>query len=180
MDGLFADISNEEHFVNHITKSYEQVPRAIRSVMWCEQTVDAERVQHAFTLYTQNIETFKLYLASENPDHYKRAGALLHALYKSNCVIELKLESSSEELDAGYTRVAQGDAEAVISFVTFYEVYHNQLLAFDTAYRCCVAYEDDPQSYDFDYLHNVCRYLQANNNLSLDSMHMLFKSLMLK
>lgn len=45
--------------------------------------------------------------------------------------------------------------------------------------QCCAAYEPEPRPYDFDYLHNVCRYLKANNNLSVDSLFILFKSLML-
>ena len=180
MNKLFPDLNDEGFFVDFVTTSYQGVPDEINSVMWCEQTVDDQRVRHAYTLYKQNLETFEIYLASENPDHCKRAGALLHALYKSECVTALDFESSSEELRAGFTRVAHGDAESIVRFVEFYEVYHNQILAFDTSYRCCAAYEENPQTYDFDYLHNVCRYLRNNSNLSLDSLFMLFKSLMLR
>ena len=180
MNGLFKDLEDEDHFVAFVSEKFEEVPGQIRSVMWCQPVIDRARVEYAHSQYMQNLEGFKLYLHSKNPDHYKRAGALLHALYRADCVTELNLEASSDDLEAGFTRVTMGDAEHVLHFVRFYEEYFNQLLAFHVSYKCCAGYEADPVTFDFDYLQNICRYLGSNQNLSMDSLFMLFKSLMLK
>ena len=104
---------------------------------------------------------------------------MLHALNSSSIVASVKLEANSEELEAGFTRVTAGDAEHMLTFVKFFETFYNQALAFDFAYRCCAAYEAEPRLYDFDYLHNVCRFLHSEaSNLSVDTCFMLFKSLM--
>lgn len=178
MNGLFQKFEDKEFFCTFIRDRYLGGPAEIKSVMGHKHTLDESRLEYAYGEYVQNVAKFAVLLHSENPDHYKRAGALLHALYQSKIVTELGLESTSEELEAGFTRVHVGDAEHILPFVAFYEEFHNQMLAFDVAYRCCASYEDAPREYDFDYLHNVCRYLKANNNLSVDSLFMMFKSLM--
>jgi hypothetical protein len=179
MDGLFTDLENEKFFVEFVRKCYQGVPGEITDVMWCTQEIDENRLKYAHAEYKQNIEKFALYLESSNPDHCKRAGALLHALYKSD-ISAFKPESTAEELDAGFTRINVGDAKHVLPFLTFWEMYYNQALAFDVAYRCCAAYEKDPTELTVEYFHNVCRYLKASNNLTIDDCYMLFKSLMQK
>ncbi len=178
MNGLFRALEDEAFFVDFVREQYVKGPNEISSVMWHKHVTDDDRIRYAFGEYTQNVSKFAVLLHSENPDHYKRAGALLHALYQSEIITALNLESNSDELEAGFTRVNVGDAEHVLPFVKFYEEFANQMAAFNLAYRCCAAYEENPRDYDFDYLHNVCRYLKANNNLSVDSLFILFKSLM--
>jgi len=146
--------------------------------MHCDHEIDQARIEYAYNEYTQAIGRFAVFLDSKNPDHYKRAGALLHALATSKIVSRITLESNCEDLESGFTRVHQGDAQHVLPFVRFYDTFFNQALAFDLAYRCCAAYEDNPRSYDFDYLHNVCRYLYEEANTNIESCFMLFKSLM--
>lgn len=179
MNGLFKDLEDKDFFCQFIRGRYAEAPKEISAVMAANHVLDDSRVEYSHGEYIQNVSKFAVLLHSENPDNYKRAGALLHALYQSEIVSALHLESSADELEAGYTRVNVGDAEHMLSFVKFYEEYHNQMLAFNLAYKCCSSYEETPRPYDFDYLHNACRYLKANNNLSVDSLFMLFKSLML-
>ena len=179
VNGPFVDLSDKNFFVGFVTDYLQAAPQEIASVMRCTPKVDSGRVELAYGAYHQNIEKFAVLLRSSNPDHYKRAGALLHALYQSEPVVSVGLESSSEDLESGFTRVTLGDAQHILSFVEFYEEFHNQMLSFDIAYRFCASYEPDPRGYNFDYLHNVCRYLKSNKNLSVDSFFIMFKSLMM-
>lgn len=178
MNGLFVSLEDEDFFVDFVGAFFRHAPEEISAVMRCRNKVDMDRLKYAFDLYKQNIERFAVLLKSSNPDHYKRAGALLQALLEAKAVSDVDLESNSDELESGYTRVHLGDAEHILPFVKFYETYFNEMMAFDLAYRCCAAYEECPREYDFDYLHNVCRYLKINANLPVDSLFMLFKSLM--
>lgn len=176
----FADLDDETFFMEFIGRMLRTGPSQVTAIMGCDITVDDERLGYAFREYKQHISTFALYLDSKNPDHFKRSGALLHALNYSKCISSVNLESSSDDLEAGFTRVRHGDAEHNLPFIKFYESYHNEFMAFHIAYKACALYEATPSPYDFDYLHNICRYLQANDNLSVDSLFIIFKSLMSK
>ena len=176
----FSDLDDENFFIDFVGRSLSVGPVQVTAIMGCQVVVDEDRLRHAFREYRQHINTFAIYLDSKNPDHFKRAGALLHALNYSKCISGLSLESTSDELEAGFTRVRHGDAMHNLKFIKFYESYHNEFMAFHIAYKACVLYEKDPASYDFDYLHNICRYLQANDNLSVDSLFIIFKSMMTK
>lgn len=178
MNGLFADLEDRSKFIDFIGNSLTEAPAEIRAVMHCENVCDQARLEYAADEYQQNINKFAVLLHSNNPDQYKRAGSLLHALYQSKPIQNVDWESTPAELEAGFTRVTLGDAQHVLTFATFYNEYHNEMMAFDIAYRCCASYEASPPEYDFDYLHNVCHYLKSNDNLSVDSLFMLFKSLM--
>ncbi|MEO4000297.1 hypothetical protein [Mesorhizobium sp. CAU 1732] len=178
LNGLFKELEDETRFREIVINHFENAPNEIGAVMRCVNRIDAARLTYAYGEYVQTVEKFAVLLQSENPDHYKRAGALLHALYQSEIISDVELESTSEELEAGFTRINVGDAEHILPFVQFYETFHNQMLAFDLSYKFCAAYEPEPRMYDFDYLHNVCRYLKQNSNLNVDSLFMMFKSLM--
>lgn len=178
MNGVFTDLENRDEFVAFVGRQLSEAPIELCAVMRVGNVWDKTRLEYAADEYSQNINKFTVLLHSRNPDHYKRAGALLHALYQSRPIVEVDWESTPEELAAGYTRVTLGDAEHVLPFAEFYEEYHNECMAFDIAFRCCASYEEAPPNYDFDYLHNVCRYLKSSTNLSVDSLFILFKSLM--
>lgn len=176
---LFSALDQKSIFEGLVKQHFETAPLMISAVMACDHNVRSDRIEYAFNEYQQSIARFARYLSSEDPDHYKRAGALLYALVTSEIMTGVSLESSSEELKAGFTRVNLGDAQHIVQFVEFYEQYHNELLAFELAYRCCAAYEDEPRETDFDYLHNVCRYMKSEiRNLTVDTCFMLLKSLM--
>ena len=68
----------------------------------------------------------------------------------------------------------------MLKFPDFYNSFHNEILSFDLAYQICAAYEDDPREYDFNYLRNMCHYLAKNKDLTVDSLSMIFRSLMLR
>lgn len=182
MDGLFAELDTEAGFSEFVRKYFKEAPTILNGLIGCENVLDEGRIGFAYGEYRQDIEKFTVLLHSRNPDHYKRAGALLHALYQSNIITDVKFTDgpagSLEDLESGFTRVSHGDAQHTLTFVDFYGEYYNQLLAFELAYRSCAAYEKQPRGYDFDYVRNVCHYLKTNDNLSVDSCFMLFKSLM--
>lgn len=178
MPELFDELSDKSKFCAFVKEHFNNAPKEITGLMACVHTISDDRIEYAFDEYTQAINRFAVYLESANPDHYKRAGALLHALCVSEIVVHLDLESSAEDLESGFTRVHNSDAEHILPFVKFYETFYNQALAFHLAYRCCAAYEDRPRSFDFDYLHNVCRYLHDDANVNVESCFMIFKSLM--
>lgn len=183
MNGLFVELDREDEFKAFVTKYYNTTPALISSWLGCVNTIDDARVTYAYKEYRQNVDKFAVLLHSNNPDHYKRSGALLHALYQSTIVTEVNLTpgpyGSVDDLESGFTRVSYGDAEHILSFVNFYKEFYNQILAFELAYRACAAYEKSPRVITFDYLRNVCRYLKANTNLNVDSCFMIFKSLMM-
>ena len=178
-DDLFERLSDKAGFCEFVTQQLLEGPKQITAIMACAHVVAGDRVEFAFNAYSQAISKFSLYLHSKNPDHYKRAGALLYGLNSAAVITQVDMESTSEELEAGYTRVTLGDAEHKLPFVQFYETYFNQAASFEIAYRCCAAYEEHPTEYDFDYLHNVCRYMKNERGVSLDDCFILFKSLML-
>ena len=183
MNGLFVDLEREEFFLEFTTNFYLLTNPLISDWFECNNKIEKERILYAFREYRQNVDKFSVLLHSKNPDQYKRAGALLHAVLQSEIIVSFDLVNgkfgSVDDLESGFTRVSYGDAQHVLKFVDFYREYHNQLYAFELAYRCCAAYTANPRRYDLDYLWNVCRYLKANNNLGVDSCFMLFKSLML-
>ena len=179
MNGTFLELEDQETFKSRVKNHFVNSPSEISDVMRCSNIISDERLEYAFGEYSQSVEKFSVLLQSENPDHYKRSGALLHALYQSQIITDVQLESNSDDLESGFTRVNVGDAEHILPFVKFYETYHNEMLSFDFAMSYCAAYEDDPRSYDFDYLHNICRYLKVNSNLQVDSLFMIFKSFMI-
>ncbi len=127
-----------------------------------------------------DLETFGVLLKSADPDHHKRAGALLHALYKSKPIVNLKFNPDLASVDTLITPIGvnYSDAESEFGFAEFYAEYHNEMMAFFLAFGYCSQYEQTKKEYTFKYLHDVCRYLKNNDKLSVESLFMLFKSLM--
>jgi hypothetical protein len=168
--------------VGVISNRFCATPDFVQDWFTCKSDVNKERLDYAYKEYLHNIDKFAILLDSKNPDHYKRAGALLHALYQSEIIVSSELINgiygSPDDLETGFTLVSHGGAQHILKFANFYQEYYNQVFCFDMAYRCCAAYEDNPRGYNFDYLLNVCRYLKVNTNLTVDSLFMLFKSLM--
>lgn len=188
MNGLFKKLEDETFFTEFVTERYTKVPAEITQIVWCKQTIDTARLKFACGEYKKSIEHFALYLESANPDHYKRAGALLHALYKAGVshleimrpAAEAECGFSQEVLDGPAVMLNLGDNRYALSWLNFWKTYHNQALAFDVAYRCCCSYEKNPTKLTLEYSHNVCRYLKAYSDLTMDDCFMLFRSLMLQ
>lgn len=179
MDGLFTELDDKAKFKALVMDHFTKAPHEI-TLLTCTNDIDDARVEYAHGEYLQNLEKFSVLLQSKNPDHYKRAGALLHALYQSDIVTATAFDQKElDDLETGFMMVSHGDAQHMLRFIDFYKQNHNQILSFDFAYLCCVSYEKEPCAYDIDYLLNVCRFLKANPNLPVDVFFMLFKSLML-
>lgn len=167
---------------------YFEAPRTeLKDFISCEISVDPSRINYAFNEYAQNIAKFSLYLEpkspghAKDPDHYKRAGALLHALYLSQPITSVTFNPPIDEVDALATPldVRFADVDRELTFAQFYRDYANEFTSFALAYDICRQYEDYPRDINKDYLRTVCTYLYNNRNLSVESLFMLFKSLML-
>lgn len=180
MSDLFTTLSEQHNFVQFVEDNYNAAVTPLHEFMECELEIDTERVVYAHREYTQNVERYSLLLHSSNPDHYKRSGALLHALYSSKVIVDVTPVYNEAEIENGVALIHPHDEAKAFEMLDFYHTYYNYIHAFDLAYRVCATYEDKPVGYDFDYLHNVCFYLHKNNSLSLDTFFMLFKSLMAK
>jgi len=81
--------------------------------------------------------------------------------------------------DGTQVGVSYGDAQYRIGLLEFYQDYHNQVMAFDLGFRCCQVYETAEKQYTPQYLHNMCHYLKKNKELNVDSLSMIYRSLML-
>ncbi|WP_294195456.1 hypothetical protein [uncultured Sphingomonas sp.] len=180
MAGVFSELEEKSAFQEQVTRYFESVPSEISELLECDVVIDHDLVEYAHTAYTQGVDKFSLLLKSKDPDHFKRAGALLHALYTSKIISSVDYGVSSDEVEAGMgpVHVHIGDIQTSLPFKAFYDEYHNELVAFIMAYQYCAAYEPSPRPYDFDYLQTVCVYLKKNANLSVESFFILFKSLM--
>lgn len=178
MADLFTQLSEQHSFVQFVEENYRTAVTPLSAFMDCELDIDTERVIYAFREYAQNVERYSLLLHSSNPDHYKRAGALLHALYSSKVIVEVTPTYDEHEITNGMALIHPHDEGKAFQALDFYHTYYNYIHAFDLAYRVCASYEDKPVRYDFDYLHNMCFYMHKNNAISLDTFFMLFKSLM--
>ncbi|WP_156394096.1 hypothetical protein [Methylobacterium sp. Leaf94] len=179
---IFNRLEDEGFFQEFIRNHFENVPGQVITDFGCTNKVDAERIKYAYIEYMQSIKGYTVLLHSENPDHYKRAGALMQALYKSKIITEVEFtDSDYGDLDAVEADHVLGlsydDAQDMTRLPRFYREYHNQLLSFDIAYLCCASYEDEPRGFDINYLHNMCFYLWRNEDLSVDSCAMIFRSL---
>jgi len=180
MNGIFKSLEHENFYCSYVAGHFDKAPATVIENFPCTHTLSIERIKYSFGEYQQNIKTYSVLLHSENPDQYKRAGALLHALYKSKIITSVQFSPTKDEVEANFALgINYGESQELIRFPNFYEDYHNQLLSFDLAYQCCAAYEaTNPAGYDFGYVYNVCHYLWKNKDLTVDSLAMLFRSLM--
>jgi hypothetical protein len=183
MNGLFLELEKEEVFTDYVAAHFEQAPALVIADFPCTHELDPKRIGLAFGEYTQTIKQYSVLLHSANPDHYKRSGALLHALYRSKIVLGVDFSDSSwgsmADVESGAVlAVSYAHAQQMLKFPEFYQTFHNELLSFDLSYQLCAAYEAEPRPYGFEYLHNMCHYLHKNKDLTVDSLSMIFRSLM--
>jgi len=181
VEEFFQKLEDAAYFKQFVTGYFAAVPAQIADILECSIEVDPELVDYAHGEYVQNIGRFALRLHSGNPDHYKRAGALLHALYQSRVIKSVSFNGNLDDIECGMgpVQIHAGDVSAEeLSFARFYGEFHNEMVAFIFACQCCAAYEPEPTSYDFDFLHTMCVYMSNNANLSLETFYMIFKALM--
>lgn len=126
MDGLFAELDDEGRFTGLVSKHFLDAPGDIKHILHCQNNLDYARINYAYKEYQQNINKFSVLLHSKNPDHYKRSGALLHALYTSQIITQVVfLEDQLDDLETGFMKVSYGDAQFILKFVDFYKEFHN-------------------------------------------------------
>ena len=181
-DNIFRRLEeSEDYFAEFVGNHLRNAPSALSPVLNCEINVDGSRLSYAHTAYVQGVQKFALYLQSGDPDHFKRAGALLHAIYTSQPIDSVQFDPDLEDVDTISTPlgVSYGDAEGALSFGHFFREYHNEFLGFQLSFDICRQYlENDPREIDFEYVHTVCTYLKNNGNLSVESLFMIYKSLL--
>ena len=181
-DNIFRLLEEDDgYFVSHVGEHLRTAPEQLQPILSCEVTVDDAHLAFAHDQYTQGIRKFSLFLQSGDPDHFKRAGALLHALYTSKPIVAVKFDPELDDVDTISTPLgtSYGDAEGALSFGHFFNEYHNEFMGFQLAFDICRQFvENEPRSIDFEYVHTVCAYLKNNGNLSVESLFMIFKSLL--
>jgi hypothetical protein len=179
MKGLFETIeSDKAAFADLINQAVSIVPREVTNFFKVENRVAPEKVQLARDHYLNELQHYSLYLQSKNPDHYKRSGALLHALCINPVIERIDGEHTAESLsDPIGHRFTSDEAEYLERYMKFHEEYCNQLVAFEISCHVCNLYEPTPKVVTFDVIRNVCHYLK-HNKLPRDAYFMLFKTLM--
>jgi hypothetical protein len=177
----FAQLDDEAFFVQFVTEQYEGGWPRICERAGATITTNTELIKLAHQRYMVNVRQYIVALQSKNPDQYKRAGALLHALYETattSPIVTIKWDPYVNHMvDGDNVGVSYGDAEHWNNFVAYYNEYREPLLAFDLAFRCCDVYEESKIHYTKDYLDNVCYYMKENTAISVASFVMIFKSL---
>jgi hypothetical protein len=180
VENILRSLDDEAYFVETLGAHFRNIDD-YGGLLQCAVTVDDERLRWAHTEYQQGVQEFSIRLGSGDPDHYKRCGALLRALYRIKPITNVVITPEPEEVDPMFAPVglSHADAEHHLSLGRMYDEFHNELTAFSYAYNVCAIYEDNPVKIDAKYLHTMCVYLASNDNLSADSLYMIFKSLML-
>lgn len=179
VENILRSLDDETYFVEKVGAHFRNVDD-YGGLLCCTVTVDDERLRWAHTEYQQGVSEFSIRLGSGDPDHYKRSGALLRALYRIKPITLVEFDPEIEEFDSLYVLgVSHADAEHQLSLGRTFSLYHNEMTAFSYAYNVCRMYEDNPVPINEKYLHTMCVYLASNDNLSADSLYMIFKSIML-
>jgi hypothetical protein len=176
----FKQLDEEAFFVAFVKEHFERGWPAVATASKSKVVTDTALIKLAHARYLINIKQYVVALRSANPDHYKRAAALLHALYLTSVaspIAAVEWDASVKRLrDHDAVGVSHGDAEYWNDFTNYYEEYCNPMLAFDLAFRCCDLYEAETRPYDKDYLDNICYYMTENREISVASFVMIFKS----
>jgi hypothetical protein len=175
MADLFTKLDTLEGFRAFVVPVLEESPPDLVGIVRSTKSLNLTRVDYAFGEYQQSIQKFAVLLRSKIPDHRKRAGSLLHAVYTSNIISGFEMD----KVDLQF--IAAGlapDNPNIIRIISYYSTFHNQLMALEPAFRCCAAYETKPIAPAFDDLHDVCLYLRGHPNVNVETCYMLFDSLM--
>lgn len=174
----FEELDEEAFFVELVCGHYQNTWVEVTEQVGLTPVVDAGRAKLAFGAYAQNLREIKALLHSQNPDHYKRAAALLDVLNRTEVITGIELDDPLLQSFKDHTAhgLSNADCEYRLKFVQFYEEYCNQLMAFDLAFRCCAAYERSDKPYNPNYLENMTHYLKEHTRANVDALYMIFKS----
>ena len=173
--------ASEAFFTEFVGSHFSAAPNELQELIGCSVTIDKERLAYAFDQYIQGIKRFAVILESGDPDHFKRAGALLHAIYSSLPISGVLFDPELDDVDTLVTSIGFNyrDGEDALFFARFFNEYHNEFLGFQLAFEICRMYvPGTPRSIDFEYVQTVCVDLKNDGNLSVESLFMIFKSLL--
>lgn len=180
VSNLFQQLEDRDFFKEYVTKFFSNIPSEMAEIFECSVDVDESRVDYAYKAYKLNIQKFAELLYSEDPDHYKRSGAILQALHEASIIQDVSFVCSLDDIETGFSPIHMryGDTVKEMPFARFFDAYANELNSFIFAYNCCAAYEDDPKPYDVEYLTTMCAFLKGETSHSVESLFMIFKSFM--
>ena len=180
IENVLRRLDDEEYFVATVGSHFRNT-EDYGALLSCEVTVDDDRLRWAHTDYQQGVSEFSIRLGSGDPDHYKRSGALLRSLYRIKPIVSVTFDPELEDFDSLFTPVGvtHADAEYQLSLGRTFSTFANELTSFSYAYNVCAMYEENPVQISDKYIHTMCAYLASNDNLSSESLYMIFKSLML-
>lgn len=173
----FEQLDDNGFFTDFVKDQFENGWPRVPTVSNSRLITDPELVELASKRYRVNIDHYSGTLKSKNPDHYKRAGALLHALYIEKPVKELIWDQQVERLkDVEAVGVSYGDADYWNRFTEWYGENCCHMMAFDLAFRCCQTHEGRDKQYNQDFLNNMCYYMTTNTNINVGSFVMILKA----
>lgn len=176
----FEDLDDETFFIDFVEAYYHEAWVALEDSSGSTLTVDRELIKFAYDLYKVNIENYTKVLNSQNPDHYKRAGALLHALYRAQPISAVNWSEEIQRLtNSESVGVSYGDVQHWENYTSWANNYANPGMAFDLAFRCCQLYEHEISSYDKDFLDSMCFYMTTNTAINVGSFVMILKAFMI-
>jgi hypothetical protein len=169
----FSDLDDEAFFLAFVQEHYERGWPRVAAASGSTVVADSALIKLAFDTYKVNISQYTVALSSRNPNHYKRSGALLHALYK-HPIGEVVWNQEVERLkNPDGVGVSFDDAEYWNNFTAYYEEHCNAMMAFDLAFRCCDVYEETKKTYSKDFLDNMCYYMASNPDINVGSFVMI-------
>lgn len=180
VENVLRALEDESYFMDRVGAHFRSTDD-YGDLLSCTVMVDDDRLRWAHTEYQQGVSEFSIRLQSGDPDHYKRSGALLRALYRIKPIVEVEFDPTLDEFDSLFTPlgVSHADSQYALSMGRMFSLYHNELTSFSFAYNVCSMYEENPVKVCDKYIHTMCVYLASNDDLSADSLYMIFKSLML-
>ncbi len=177
MSNLFIELEDRENFFRFVGLRLKAVEHQLGDYVACKITVDDKKLQLAHADYIKNLANLTETIESRDPDHYKRAGALLHALNVNRPITNVHVLSDIE-----FTDIANGPLpkRAIIEhdFAKFYETNYNEFAAFGISYSLCCLYEGTKRKPTWDYVQTVCVYLNNVREAPVESYFLLLKSLM--
>ncbi len=127
---------DKEFFTKFVLDYYANGWPAAGKASGSKAVVDPALVALAYDTYHLSVQSYTVELHSKNPDHYKRAGALLHALCKTSPIVSIDWDEDTVRLSDFYNvGVSHDDAEHWNDFMTWWGAYSNYAMAFDLAFK---------------------------------------------
>jgi hypothetical protein len=174
MPNLLRDIESIDSFCRIVEEMLLDAPAPLANAIRCTHTINRANFEYAFNEYIAGVQRFAARLHSKDPDHRKRASALIRAIVISQLVQGSEMNTEDlQRLEAGLV----GNAHEVQRFAMFYSTLHKEVLPLEVAYRCCRLYENPPSPPTFARIHDACLYLKNHQNVDVETCFLLFNSI---